>query len=803
MKAFRLLLLVLAGLVVLVGGALALFVASFDANRYKPELEALVQHKFQRTLAIGDVHLQLFPRIGIRLAQVTLSGRGGSTGFASLERAELLLAVAPLLRREAVVDRVQLAGLHATLVKHADGSTNFDDLRGQGAGQPGTRPASATPSAVGFDVSGIHVERSGLEWRDEAAGDQSDIEIERLDTGRIADHATTPVNLQATVHDRKLDTALRIALKGRLTPDLGAQSYRLSDLETRFTGSAKGYTGIDATLTGKAIDAQPDLPRISIAELGLTAAATQGTLVLHKLALAVPRLEADLKSQKVQVERLTLAVDGRADQDAVKASLAAPRLEIDGSHASGEAVHADFDLDGRSRAAHATLDLSGVEGSASTFKVGQLTLTLDAHQDASAIKGKLEGAVAGSLADQVYRIPRLAGTLAVTAPGVPGRTLQLPFELSATADLKNPRVTTDLSAAIEASHLKAHLDMSPFKNPHYGFDLTLDQLDVDHYLPPDPPGQAKPAAAGPEKPIDLAALRALRLDGKLAIGRLVVRHLQIADLHATLAAAAGHLRLAPLGLKLYQGSLNGTADVDANGNRIALKQDLSGVAIGPLLKDLMGKTPIDGHGNVGLDVTTGGATVTAMKKALAGSARVQLKDGAVNGINLAESFRKAKSLIGGGGAADQAADVGQKTDFSELSGSFQIRGGVAHNEDLSAKSPFLRLGGKGDIDIGNSRLDYLAQATVVATSGGQDGADLSGLRGIPVPVRVSGPFSAPAFHLEYADLLKGMAQAKVQQQVDQVRQQAKDKLQDAIKSKIPGAAGKGIDPADALKGLLR
>ena len=47
-----------------------------------------------------------------------------------------------------------------------------------------------------------------------------------------------------------------------------------------------------------------------------------------------------------------------------------------------------------------------------------------------------------------------------------------------------------------------------------------------------------------------------------------------------------------------------------------------------------------------------GATVAALKKALNGTASLNLKDGALKGINLAESFRKAKAALGakGGGS---------------------------------------------------------------------------------------------------------------------------------------------------------
>jgi AsmA protein len=40
---------------------------------------------------------------------------------------------------------------------------------------------------------------------------------------------------------------------------------------------------------------------------------------------------------------------------------------------------------------------------------------------------------------------------------------------------------------------------------------------------------------------------------------------------------------------------------------------------------------------------------------------------------------------------------------------------VARNKDLVAKSPFLRVGGEGAVDIGRSRVDYLARATVTGT----------------------------------------------------------------------------------------
>ena len=127
-----------------------------------------------------------------------------------------------------------------------------------------------------------------------------------------------------------------------------------------------------------------------------------------------------------------------------------------------------------------------------------------------------------------------------------------------------------------------------------------------------------------------------------------------------------------------------------------------------------------------------------MKRALNGTAKVALRDGAIKGMNIGEIVRKARSTLGGSQPAaegETAAGNTQKTDFSELNASFAIKNGVAHNEDLEVKAPLFRLGGAGDINIVNSTLDYLAKASIVATSQGQGGKERDNLAGLTVPVQ--------------------------------------------------------------------
>jgi len=171
-----------------------------------------------------------------------------------------------------------------------------------------------------------------------------------------------------------------------------------------------------------------------------------------------------------------------------------------------------------------------------------------------------------------------------------------------------------------------------------------------------------------------------------------------------------------------------------------------------------------------------------MKKALAGTAKVQLKDGAYKGFNLAEALRKAKSAFGSK-EEKVAADQTQKTDFSEMSASFAIKNGVAHNEDLDIKAPLFRVGGKGDIDIGNSKLDYTTKATVVATSKGQGGADLEKLAGLTVPVHLHGPFDAIKYDVNYGAVAADLAKSKAGEKV-------KDQLEKNLGGKLKGLLGR-------------
>jgi len=175
-----------------------------------------------------------------------------------------------------------------------------------------------------------------------------------------------------------------------------------------------------------------------------------------------------------------------------------------------------------------------------------------------------------------------------------------------------------------------------------------------------------------------------------------------------------------------------------------------------------------------------------------------LKWVALNGIDIGAAIRTARTSIDQirGRPVQQSNDRAQKTDFTELKATFAIRNGVAHNDDLSLKSPLLRLGGAGDIDIGNDSLNYVLQATVVASATGQGGRAASDLTGVTIPVKLTGAMDAPHWSVDFAGLVTGLARQKLHEELlkratrGKTGSDAPAKIEDAVKDRLKRLFGR-------------
>jgi AsmA protein len=392
------------------------------------------------------------------------------------------------------------------------------------------------------------------------------------------------------------------------------------------------------------------------------------------------------------------------------------------------------------------------------------------------------------------------------ANGVAAGMSKLALKLAGNAavDIAKEQAQANLSGKVADSNIKARLTVAGFGAPAIRFDVEMDQLDLDRYLAQQPAGKGAPAAKkAPEKetPFDLSGLKALNASGTLKIGSLKANNVKASNVSAEMKAKDGHVDLNPLRADFYQGKLVSAISVNAvpATPTFAVKHNMSGINVGPLLKDLADTDLLDGKGDVAMDVTSQGNTVSALKRALGGNASLKMADGALKGIDIAGSIRDAKARLGAlRGEHDQAADTTKKTDFSELTATFKIAKGVARNNDLSLKSPLLRVGGEGEINIGEDRLNYLVKAAIVGTSQGQGGRDVGDLRGVTIPVRVAGPLEKPSYKLDFG---KAATESARQRLGDEVQKRLGG---DASKDKAaPEEKKSGGSTRDQLRDLIR
>ncbi|MDD5059341.1 MAG: AsmA family protein [Sideroxydans sp.] len=735
-----------AGVALLVVAALSYLALTFDPNTYKPQIIQAVKDSKQRTLKLdGDIKLTFFPNIGVSVGQVSLSEFQSEQEFASIESARVSLALLPLLSKQVVVDNVAVSGVKARVIKFKNGKTNLDDLLSKEAAsvQPTQPVQSAQPAQpsppIKLDVASVQIEKIELSYRDEVSGAQYAVSDLSLKTGRIANDVPSKIEIAAHIQANQPKLDITAQIKTTLTFDLEKNKFQVQGLDVQANGAALDITGLMVKVSGDA-SAQPTTKEFSLNNFMLTA-------------------------------------NGLKGKDRFEAKLVAPALSLSGENFSADGIALSAKLDAAFGEIVAALSLPTAKGNMEQFKLGALSLNVDVKQPEQAFKLKLTTPIAGNLKTQQFNLSDLV--IAVNASGdkLPGKSISSELKGSVQADIGRQSIQANLAGGLLQSKIKAKAAINNFAAPAIRYDLEIDQFDADPFMPKktaEAKEKDKKENSGQmEQPFDLSALKTLNVEGSVRIGSLKAANVRVAQLRADVKARNGMINIAPLSAKLYQGSFDGKVSVNAATSGFAVNAKLTGIDIAPLMKDALDLELAEGKGNIVLDLTTQGNTVGGLKKALNGTASVNLANGAVKGINLGKLVQGVQNLSKDTKAQTLGVDKSEKTEFSEFKASLKVRNGVAHNDDLAMKSTVLRVTGNGDIDIGHDSLNYNANATFAKTDQGKTAT---------LPVYVSGTFDALKIKLDYAALLTDV----VKQKLDEKKDEAKARMQEQLKKSLKG-----------------
>jgi AsmA protein len=200
--------------------------------------------------------------------------------------------------------------------------------------------------------------------------------------------------------------------------------------------------------------------------------------------------------------------------------------------------------------------------------------------------------------------------------------------------------------------------------------------------------------------------------------------------------------------------------------------------IAPLLEQTIHSDKVSGLLDLNADFTAEARSPKSILETLTGQMALSLSDGTFKGINIARSLRHARAILRQEPLPPEEY-ASQQTDFSNFQGHFSVQNGNLHTDNFNLKSPLFRIDGTGDFNFVSKAIAYKLQVAVVESSQGQGGQNLEDLRGVIIPVNVSGTTSTPKIDPDVSVFLTNAAKQKLGNIIEQKKQQWLDKQQPA------------------------
>ncbi len=368
---------------------------------------------------------------------------------------------------------------------------------------------------------------------------------------------------------------------------------------------------------------------------------------------------------------------------------------------------------------------------------------------------------------------------------------------------------SDGVAQLDDSKFDLTCKVEDFIRPEVRFDISMDQINANRYLPPrteDSHGQMKKVKMKERtvaaKPVDTKkmtsssgtkmednkAIRNLVLTGRMTVGSLKIDNSLIEDIRLSVSGKNGVFHIDPLDFRAYEGdvSINGTFDLNNRNPHSDIRMQVKGVNAESVMKDVLKKDLMEGRLNAGLSFDMKGNDPVRIRNSLTGSGEVLVEEGAIKGIDLEAMIRNTDGAYG----FSLKEKEQRKTPFSAFQIPFTAKNGVFYTEDTRLSSAFLQLQAKGNVNLVAETVDLRIEPTVVTTKkiDPQKRKDSE----IMVPVLITGPLSSP----KYRPDIKGAARKRLEEKVFESKDFKKIFKNEELKPLEK-------DVKDLLKGLLK
>lgn len=363
----------------------------------------------------------------------------------------------------------------------------------------------------------------------------------------------------------------------------------------------------------------------------------------------------------------------------------------------------------------------------------------------------------------------------------------LKLDLTATSDTTK---LDKIELQVDESVATGMVSIKNFDPPVIRFDLDVDTVDVDRYLPAKEPvdmqadpNKRMPSAATPSvavlegaRLLPLETLRSLDAEGSVSIGLLKFNNMKLEEVDLKLNAKDGIVQSRQAARKLYQGSYTGDIKMNYQNQipEMQLSEQLTNIEVESLLADLQGDATMTGHVSGTAKLNGRGHTRSELKSSLNGEIVFVFTDGIVRGFNLEQIIENGKSILTG--STKPRISEQDLTEYSQIKGTLKLANGMASNDDFMAHSPSLRVNGNGTADLPSGKLDYKVTAKVVRSESVE--TEPAESDGIPMVIDVGGTFKKPSYTLMINEMIP---EKEKQEYLDKIEKKFGSDVKDMLK----------------------
>lgn len=396
-------------------------------------------------------------------------------------------------------------------------------------------------------------------------------------------------------------------------------------------------------------------------------------------------------------------------------------------------------------------------------------------------------------------------------PADPKALTQVSLNTKFTASTNSAELS-GLNIKLDDTQLQGSGGIDNFADPSIRFDLAVDKLDVDRYLPPALADETEEQAAKAEPynreevdaitlPVDF--VKDLKLNGQAKVGELKMAGAVMRDVQLKLQANNGKAAISPLSANLYGGTTQFTASVDVTGAKPVFRftPTVENIESAAIQQDMMEKTYLTGLADLGgSGLTASGNTVGELRRSLNGDLSYLFEDGAVQGFDVVKKLMSGlETLFPNASLSAKAAATESK--FAELKGSLSIENGIATTRNFQTQQKNIQITGVGTGNLIEEFLGYEGSITLQPGFADSIGVkEVKILEGQPIPLRCKATAGKQDCDIKLGSALKALGQAKldeakaeakeridaeVDKQTERLKEKAEEKLGETLKDKAP------------------